>query len=244
MVAPPRSTRAISSARRAKSADRIEGTISTICGLCPILSQRRRNRPRDRARESAAWSRRSAPPERAAATAFVLLRFERAGGIDQQSAGRQRLPRVARAAPPGGACRSARSAGVSRHLISGLRPSVPVPEQGASTRMRSKRPREGQRTRAVQHHQVGASSGFSCARRWKCRSQATARTPASSACAVLLPGAAQRSRKRLPGLEAAAAARWIASRCPACGLRRRDADVFFGLARARRARWPTAVSAP
>src|ERR1035438_3619646 len=33
MVAPPRSTRAISSAKRAKSADRIDGTISIICGL-------------------------------------------------------------------------------------------------------------------------------------------------------------------------------------------------------------------
>src|ERR1700676_3552697 len=33
MRAPPRSTRAISSARRAKSADRMEGTISIIYGL-------------------------------------------------------------------------------------------------------------------------------------------------------------------------------------------------------------------
>src|SRR5450432_2751843 len=33
MEAPPRSTRAISSARRAKPAERIEGTISIMCGL-------------------------------------------------------------------------------------------------------------------------------------------------------------------------------------------------------------------
>src|ERR1039458_5981534 len=38
MEAPPRSTHAISSARRAKSADRIEGTTSSICGLDSILS--------------------------------------------------------------------------------------------------------------------------------------------------------------------------------------------------------------
>ena len=79
----------------------------------------------------------------AAATCFILFGFERAGGIDQQPARRQRARARWREARFGGACRSARSAGVKRHLISGLRPSVPVPEQGASTRMRSKRRAKG-----------------------------------------------------------------------------------------------------
>src|SRR6202522_4020892 len=61
MVAPPRSTRAISSAKWAKSADRIDGIISIICGLIYILSQRQRNHRLDRAPEGAARSPLRAP---------------------------------------------------------------------------------------------------------------------------------------------------------------------------------------
>src|SRR5436305_14936752 len=81
--APPRSTRAISSARRAKSADRIEGTISIIGGLVRFYHSRE---------EAISFV---APREPVSALfanhLLVLLGFERAGGIDQNTAGRQDL---------------------------------------------------------------------------------------------------------------------------------------------------------
>src|ERR1039457_6265402 len=79
--------------------------------------------------------------------------------------------------------RSSRSSGLSRHLISGLRPRVPVPEQGASTSMRSKRRAKGS-GRVPSSTTRLPVSGLSWVRRWKCKSHAMARTPASRACAV------------------------------------------------------------
>src|SRR6185369_10603045 len=76
-LAPPRSTRAISSARRAKSADRIDGTISIICGLLrfyhsgeeaiPFLAPRQAEHP-------------------GTGNFFVFFRFQRAGRVDQDAA--------------------------------------------------------------------------------------------------------------------------------------------------------------
>ena len=50
---------------------------------------------------------------------------------------------AARRMPTCRACKSPRSSGVSRHLISGLRASVPVPEHGTSASTRSKPPCKG-----------------------------------------------------------------------------------------------------
>ena len=102
------------------------------------------------------------------------------------------------------------SPGHSRHLISGLRASVPVPEQGASTRILSNRRAKGSLRSA------SSSTGLipslprlrNVLRRPKCRSPAT--TGAISASNLALPpGAAQTSSTQLPGRTASSVAtRW------------------------------------
>src|ERR1035441_4749032 len=86
MAAPPRSTEAISAARRAKSADRIEGTISTICGLFRSYHSGVETVPRVAARktERGFGNERG---RRGGGHGLVLFRLQRTGGIDQQSAG-------------------------------------------------------------------------------------------------------------------------------------------------------------
>src|ERR1044071_6624454 len=79
-LAPPRSTRAISSAKRAKSADRIDGTISGICGLLRLYHGGEEAIPFLPARQ----------PDRAwPSNFFVFFRFQRTGGIDQDATGSQ-----------------------------------------------------------------------------------------------------------------------------------------------------------
>src|SRR5437868_157501 len=80
--APPRSTRAISSARRAKSADKMEGTISIICGLIRFYHSGKEAIPRLPAREPvSAWN----PGD-----LLVFLGLQRTGGVDQDSPGGER----------------------------------------------------------------------------------------------------------------------------------------------------------
>src|SRR3954471_5456022 len=79
--APPRSTRAISSARRAKSADRMEGTISIIGGLIRFYHSSEEAIP-------------GFSPRQPVSTLFpnhllIFLGFERAGGVHQDSARRE-----------------------------------------------------------------------------------------------------------------------------------------------------------
>src|SRR3954463_9606737 len=79
--APPRSTRAISSARRAKSADRIEGTISTMmCGLIRFYHSGVKAIPLVAARQAVVAG---------SGNFFVFFRFEGAGGVDEQPSGGQ-----------------------------------------------------------------------------------------------------------------------------------------------------------
>ena len=108
------------------------------------------------------------------------------------------------------ACKSARSSGRSRHRISGCRASVPVPEQGASTRMRSNLILEWQRLRSVErprHSMLSNARTFEPLRssrahdahagRRRSRDLAALRLDESSS--VFPPGAAQRSRTLFPG---------------------------------------------
>src|SRR5262249_47518728 len=92
-LAPPRSTRAISSARRAKSADRIDGTISTICGLFRFYHSGEEAVARVAAGNAAQGLdeklRRNCGGHR-----FVLLGFQRASSVDQQTAWRQGRSRI------------------------------------------------------------------------------------------------------------------------------------------------------
>ena len=68
---------------------------------------------------------------------LVLAGEQRAGGVDQQPAGLHPARRRRRGSRPAAAGSAASSAGVSRHLPSGLRRQAPVPEQGASASTRS-----------------------------------------------------------------------------------------------------------
>src|SRR5262245_60000372 len=77
-LAPPRSTRTISSARRAKSADSIEGTISIICGLSKFYHGGVETVP--------AIASRKPQQRRQAGNLLILFRFQRARGIHHQSA--------------------------------------------------------------------------------------------------------------------------------------------------------------
>src|SRR5271169_6436490 len=88
MVAPPRSTRAISSARRAKSAERIEGTISIMCGLNRSYHSGKEAVPRVAARKPPHRTR-DEPRRNGGENPLVLFGFERAGGVDQQAIRRQ-----------------------------------------------------------------------------------------------------------------------------------------------------------
>src|SRR5215472_6250929 len=85
-LAPPRSARAISSARRAKSADSIEGTISIICGLSKFYHGGVETVP----------GIASGKPQqrRRAGNLLILFRFQRAGGIHHQSARREERSRI------------------------------------------------------------------------------------------------------------------------------------------------------
>src|ERR1035441_577350 len=93
MEAPPRSTDAISPASRAKSADRIEGTISTICGLFRFYHSGIEAIPRVAPRKTEHGVQHKLP-RHAGDHGAVLFGFQRAGGIDQQTAGGQRRSRM------------------------------------------------------------------------------------------------------------------------------------------------------
>ena len=75
--------------------------------------------------------------ERVAYDCFVFLRFQRAGGINDPAADDTCFIAALRISN-WRCCRSVKSSGRSFHLISGLRASVPVPEQGTSASTRSK----------------------------------------------------------------------------------------------------------
>src|ERR1039458_781714 len=94
MVAPARSTRAMSSARRAKSADRIDGTISIICGLVRFYHSGIESVP-GIAAGKAAHGLDDEFPWNGGDHGFILFRLERTGGIHQQSAGREGRARIA-----------------------------------------------------------------------------------------------------------------------------------------------------
>src|ERR1017187_4460070 len=85
MEAPPRSTEAISPASLAKSADRIEGTISIICGLFRSYHSGVETVPRvapgNAEHDVQHEFRRHACHHR-----LVLFRLQRAGGVYQQAA--------------------------------------------------------------------------------------------------------------------------------------------------------------
>src|SRR5438552_18646126 len=89
ILAPPRSTRVISSASRAKSADSMEGTISTICGLIRFYHSGEKSISSVAAGQATHFfdeeGRRNRSDHR-----LILLGLERAGGVDQHSVGRDR----------------------------------------------------------------------------------------------------------------------------------------------------------
>src|ERR1035437_2694461 len=93
MVAPARSTRAMSSARRAKSADRIDGTISIICGLVRFYHSGIESVP-GIAAGNAAHGLDDEFPWNGGDHGFILFRLERTGGIHQQATGREGRARI------------------------------------------------------------------------------------------------------------------------------------------------------
>ena len=115
-----------------------------------MLSRRRKSHPRGRGRAAGGAWRLPASP---ATDVFIFFPFERTGGVDQPAAGlqvwRARVSRILRCSS--GEARRDRVSR-SRHLISGLRARVPVPEQGASTRIRSNFAVEGQGRGGIQDH--------------------------------------------------------------------------------------------
>ena len=147
--------------------------------------------------------------------AVVFLAFERAGGVDQQAARRQHFERVSQQDD---------LAVVQTPRCRRLEPPLDfrIARERAGARARrveenAVETRRGTAAAAVPSRRTTSTpSGFSISTRLAWKSQATARTPDSSACAVLLPGAAQRSRKRLAGREIEQRARPIASRYPEC----------------------------
>lgn len=119
------------------------------------------------------------------------------------------------------ACR-ARSSGLRRWRISGLRASVPVPLHGASTRIKSNSPRGGGLLASITAYSI-ATEEFAPAIRRRIASNLYGLTSEAkiSACfsraastSVLPPGAAQQShtRKRLPSTRGAATAASSATR--------------------------------
>src|ERR1035437_9793371 len=93
MVAPAGSTRATSSARRAKSADRIDGTISIICGLVRFYHSGIESVP-GIAAGKAAHGLDDEFPWNGGDHGFILFRLERTGGIHQQATGREGRARI------------------------------------------------------------------------------------------------------------------------------------------------------
>src|SRR5207244_4182341 len=89
MEAPPRVTRVMSSARRAKSADKIDGTISIICWLIRFYHSGEEPVPGIAAGEPAHDLNHEGGRD-GGGHSLVLFRLERAGGVDQQTAGRKR----------------------------------------------------------------------------------------------------------------------------------------------------------
>src|SRR5205823_4574298 len=84
--APPCSTRAISSARRAKSAERIEGTISIICGPLRFYHGSIETVP--------GFASRKPLERRIARHRLVLLPLKRAGGVHQDSPGGEQFASI------------------------------------------------------------------------------------------------------------------------------------------------------
>src|SRR5689334_8848220 len=89
ILAPPRSTRSMSSARRAKFADSMEGTISTICGLIRFYHSGKKTIPGIAAGQSAQGAG-DEGGRKGSDDRLVFLGFERAGGVNQKSTGRER----------------------------------------------------------------------------------------------------------------------------------------------------------
>ena len=80
---------------------------------------------------------------------LVFIAFERAGGVHQKAAGRERS-RALRSIAVCRSCNSATSLYRSFHSISGLRASVPVPDRGVHQNA-IEPGREGQRLRRIQN---------------------------------------------------------------------------------------------
>ena len=202
---------AISSPRRAKSAEKIDGTISIIGGLLRWYHSSVKSVPGVAARQ--------APKTEPAVhrTSCTTSRFPRA------RANKSNTPALRRGRAAPARARAGGPAAVAfpqilrnrRHLISGFRPIVPVPKQGASTRIRSKRcetattpcrpaPPGGNPGRLVPLSRLGGR-----------------RTPPRGRRLRGLGRSCCRARRRRPETTGRggppAAARWIASRCPACG---------------------------
>src|SRR5262249_41383964 len=89
ILAPPRSTRPISSASRAKSADSMEGTISIICGLIRFYHSGIKTIPGVAARNAPRLARNQFRRNRRSHR-LVLFGLERAGRINQDAAGGER----------------------------------------------------------------------------------------------------------------------------------------------------------
>src|SRR4051794_18762468 len=90
--APPRSTRAISSASRAKSADRIEGTISIICGLLRFYHSSKETVSRLLSGKPH-LDFGGSPGQ--GENLFVFLGFQGTGRVNQNAAGSQRRAGIA-----------------------------------------------------------------------------------------------------------------------------------------------------
>ena len=141
---------------------------------------------------------------------FILLGFERACGVNQLPARRQRRQSAFRSIMACNFARRVISSGRRRHLISGLRAKVPVPEQGASSKIRSNFAPKGS-SRAASNRTIDkrTAAGTHCGQKFGQRakraalwSQATS-VPAPSICAscpAFIPGAAHRSRHVLARL--------------------------------------------
>src|SRR5690242_17663100 len=153
MRAPPRSTRATSSARWAKSAARIEGSISTICGLSRFYHSGEkpiaRLAPGDPVECFGDRIRRY--------YVFIFFVFERAGGVDQTTSGRERGKGLGQQG--GLALVERRDVGLFQSPL-----NLRIARQRAGSRTRGIHQNavegagEGQGTRAVEHHQLDRQS--------------------------------------------------------------------------------------
>ena len=111
--------------------------------------------------------------------------------------------------------RSARFSGRSRHLISGFRPSVPVPEQGASSRIRSKGRRKGSGT-APSSTTSGQPSGFNAGQPLKLQVASHRPHAALERLRGLVARRGADVEEAQAGPGGRAAGRSTASRCPGC----------------------------